>query len=95
MLTPIIAVLFRKSRKLAYVVLAAVLVVMHLIILFEISHWGMSNCDQLTHGHGRRLQSHGISHVHGDSGPFRGSFQDSKYTFNLFFCFRSRAVSSV
>ena len=59
---------------------------MHLIILFEISHWGMSNCDQLTHGHhGRRLMGGGDhvmgggDHVHGDSGPFRGSFQTMLY----------------
>ena len=70
MLTPIIAVLFRRSRRLAYALLAAVLVAMHAIILFEISYWGMSNCDQRAGGRGG-----GGGHVHGDSGPYSGDFQ--------------------
>jgi hypothetical protein len=57
---------------LAYGFLAFVLVVMHAVILFEISHWGMSNCDQRTGGKGG-------GHVHGNSGPYRGDFQTMLY----------------
>ena len=48
---------------------------MHAYIIFALSHWGMTNCDQLVHGKG------GGGHVvpNDPNSPSRGSFQDMLY----------------
>ena len=45
LLTPIVALLWKKNKKLAYTFLAAVLVAMHVVVLAETSFFSLSVCD--------------------------------------------------
>eukprot|EP01043_Picozoa_sp_COSAG02_P007788 COSAG02_NODE_239_length_27693_cov_31.385700_13_plen_432_part_00 len=48
LLTPVVAVFFKRSRQHAYALLVAVLVLMHAYIIYLTTSYKLSTCDQLT-----------------------------------------------